>query len=248
MVLRSLLAMSFAAILFLFCAFAVNSGEQGVLLQEEFNDLNHWEPFHFRKEKKPSSYTIESNGDNKYLKAESNGSASAIIYKDAFNVYEFPNVRWSWRIENVYEKGNAKTKEGDDYPIRVYVLFEYNPEEAGFFEKATYNSLKLIYGKYPPHSSLNYVWANEDYGKEILSSPATDRSKMFFLEEGSSNTGEWITEEINILEDYKKAFGDNPPAHATIAIMNDSDNTGEQSVSYVDHIEVYHDRFSSLRK
>lgn len=248
MVLRSLLAMSFAAIPFLFCAFAVNSGEQGVLLQEEFNDLNNWEPFHFRKEKKPSSYTIESNGDNKYLKAESNGSASAIIYKDAFNVYEFPNVRWSWRIENVYEKGNAKTKAGDDYPIRVYVLFEYNSEEAGFFEKATYNSLKLIYGKYPPHSSLNYVWASEDYGKEILSSPATDRSKMFFLEEGSSNTGEWITEEINILEDYKKAFGDNPPAHATIAIMNDSDNTGEQSVSYVDHIEVYHDRFSSLRK
>ena len=71
---------------------------------------------------------------------------------------------------------------------------------------------------------------------------------MLFLEGGRSKTGEWITEEVNILEDYKKAFSDNPPARATIAIMNDSDNTGEQSVSYVDHMEVYRDSLSHLRK
>jgi hypothetical protein len=48
-----------------------------------------------------------------------------------------------------------------------------------------------------------------------------------------------VEEEANILEDYTKAFGAAPPAIASIAIMNDSDNTGESSVSYVDYIEVY---------
>jgi hypothetical protein len=46
-------------------------------------------------------------------------------------------------------------------------------------------------------------------------------------------------ESVNIIEDYVKAFGVKPPEKAGIAIMNDSDNTGEQSVSYLDYIEVY---------
>jgi hypothetical protein len=32
-----------------------------------------------------------------------------------------------------------------------------------------------------------------------------------------------------------------PPATASIAIMSDSDNTGEQAVSYIDYIKVYRD-------
>ena len=35
------------------------------------------------------------------------------------------------------------------------------------------------------------------------------------------------------------AFGCKPPEKAGIAMMNDSDNTGEQSVSYLDYIEGY---------
>jgi Protein of unknown function (DUF3047) len=37
---------------------------------------------------------------------------------------------------------------------------------------------------------------------------------------------------------HKLAFNRNPPEVATIAIMNDSDNTGEASVSYIDFIEI----------
>jgi hypothetical protein len=48
-----------------------------------------------------------------------------------------------------------------------------------------------------------------------------------------------VDEEIDILTDYQRAFGTKPPARARIAIMNDSDNTGESSVSWMDHIEVY---------
>ena len=48
-----------------------------------------------------------------------------------------------------------------------------------------------------------------------------------------------VGEEADVIEDYKKAFGVSPPAVASIAIMNDSDNTGESSVSYIDFIEVF---------
>ena len=47
------------------------------------------------------------------------------------------------------------------------------------------------------------------------------------------------SQEVNILEDYKAAFGKDPPEIASIAIMNDSDNTKESSISYVDYIVIY---------
>ena len=44
------------------------------------------------------------------------------------------------------------------------------------------------------------------------------------------------------MEEYQEAFGKNPPDVASIAIMNDSDNTMESSTSYVDYIMVYRKR------
>jgi Ca2+-binding EF-hand superfamily protein len=62
---------------------------------------------------------------------------------------------------------------------------------------------------------------------------------MIVLQKGKRNLGRWIVEERNILDDYRRAFGADPPAMATLGIMNDSDNTKEASVSYVGFIEVY---------
>jgi hypothetical protein len=62
---------------------------------------------------------------------------------------------------------------------------------------------------------------------------------MVLLEKGPTKAGTWVDEEIDILADYQKAFKSKPPARARIAIMNDSDNTGESSVSYLEYIDVY---------
>ena len=210
-----------------------------VLFREEFTTLDQWRPLYFPKIKKHSSYTIQSDGEVSVLKAESNASASALIFKKTFNVYEYPLITWRWKVENIYEKGNEKTKEGDDYPLRVYVIFEYNPTNSGFLERLKYASAKLLYGEYPPHSSLNYIWANRNQAEKIITSSYTERAKMILLQSGPSKVGTWQTEEVNIVEDYERAFGTKPPAVASLAMMNDSDNTGEHSVSCLDYIEVY---------
>ena len=61
---------------------------------------------------------------------------------------------------------------------------------------------------------------------------------MIPRQRGSSRVGEWVEESIHIVEDYRRAFGEDPPSRARIAIMNDSDNTGEAAVSWVDWIRV----------
>lgn len=218
---------------------AVHSEGQQVLLKEDFDNIDNWEPLHFRKIKEYSAYTVDSDDEGSYLKAESNGSASALVYKKRFNVYEFPYVRWRWKVENIYRKGNAKNKKGDDYPIRIYIIFKYDPRKAGFRMRMKYKTAKLFYGEYPPHSGLSYIWANKEHKERIITSKYTDKARMILLQKGLSNVGKWQEHEINIVADYKEAFGKNPPEIASIAIMNDSDNTKESSISYVDYVEVF---------
>jgi len=117
-------------------------------------------------------------------------------------------------------------------------MFEYDPDKAGFLEKLQYGTLRTIYGSYPPHSTLNYVWASSDKASDIFASPFTDRARMIALEKGASRLGQWVEEKADIVADYRRAFGTDPPAMAGIAIMNDSDNTGEAAVSYVEFIEI----------
>lgn len=215
------------------------ASDREVLLREDFNNLKNWKPLHFQKIKEHTQYSIEKAGDETYLKAGSDSSASGIIFKKEFNVYEYPKVRWRWKIKNVYKKGNARAKSGDDYPIRVYIIFKYDPETASFGQRIKYGLAKTIYGEYPPHSSLNYIWANRKHTESIITNSYAKEAKMIILQTGAGNAGKWKEEEINIMEDYRKAFGADPPSTASIAIMNDSDNTGESSISYIDYIVVY---------
>lgn len=233
----------FGPLLLLMIAIALvpaTAAAQGpVFLREEFNDLSNWRPVTFPKIREHTRYTVETLGQESVLQAESQASASAVVYRSPYSVYDYPRLRWKWRVENVYKKGNARTREGDDCPLRIYVLFEYDPEKASVIERAKYGLLKALYGEYPPHSALNYIWANREDEGGILDNVYAADAKMIVLQRGARNLGRWIVEERNVLEDYRRAFGTDPPARATIGIMNDSDNTKEASVAYVGFIEVY---------
>jgi len=229
----------FILLAFLFPVIPASASDPGNFLHEQFDDLSNWKPLHFPKIKKYSHYSIEKKDGRSYLKAESKASASGISFKKEFNIYKYPNVRWMWKISNVYKKGNARKKSGDDYPLRIYFVFKYNPEKASLGQRIIYGLAKKIYGEYPPHSGLNFIWANRQHDESIFTSTYTKEERMVILQSGLNNSGKWMEQEVNIIEDYRKAFGFDPPPVASIVIMNDSDDTGESSVSYIDYIEVY---------
>ncbi len=213
-------------------------GERGLLFREEFRSLERWEHQTFPKIDRHSSYSVEQFDGGVCLRAESSASASGILYRETFSVYEYPKIRWRWRTDRVYGKGDARKKSGDDYPLRIYVLFRYDPARAGILEKVRYEVARLFYGTYPPHSALNYVWANREHGEKIFPNAYSERA-MMILKRGPGDVGSWHTEEADILRDYRQAFGEDPPREAGLALINDSDDTGEGCTSYVDFIELY---------
>jgi hypothetical protein len=145
-------------------------------------------------------------------------------------------------VDNIYtgkQVNKPRTKEGDDYPIRIYIIFRYDPQRSDALQRLTYAAAKRRYGEYPPHSALNYVWASNLTARTIMTNPYSSRSQMIFLRMGDEQKGRWVEETVDIVADYRLAFGEDPPARASLAIMNDSDDTGQSSVSYVEFIEVY---------
>jgi hypothetical protein len=55
---------------------------------------------------------------------------------------------------------------------------------------------------------------------------------MIVVESGPARLNRWVQEKRNILEDYRKAFGNPPPLISGVAVMTDSDNTGESATAH----------------
>lgn len=235
MIKRTLIILAISTIIIV-APLCAQTSEQG--FREEFNSLDNWKPLTFPKIPSHSTYKIQKEGMNSILVAQADNSASGIICNKVFNIYKTPIIKWKWKVSNTYQAGDEKKKSGDDYALRVYAVFKYDPQKAGVIERAQYNTLKLIYGEYPPQSSINYIWANKKYPERILPNPYTAKTQMVLLQKGSERAGQWIEERTNALEDYRMAFGKEPPAEASIAVMSDSDNTGEKATGYMDYIEV----------
>jgi len=235
MIVRSVLAL---LLMMLFTQTTALGAEQAILFRENFESLSQWEPLTFPKIKAHSTYTLVKEEGKSVLKAESRSSASALVYRRTFNIYENPRIRWRWKVTQLSDQGSPKEKTGDDYPIRIYVMFQYDPNKATLGDRLIYGTTKAIYGKYPPHSTLNYVWTGHSLPERFIVSPYTDKARIVILERGKQRVGQWVEESVNVLADYRQAFGKDPPAIAGIAVMSDTDNTGGSAVAYLDFIEV----------
>jgi hypothetical protein len=55
---------------------------------------------------------------------------------------------------------------------------------------------------------------------------------MIIVESGEEKLNQWVSEERNVTEDYQLAFEQDPPMISGVAIMTDTDNTGESATAY----------------
>ena len=80
--------------------------------------------------------------------------------------------------------------------------------------------------------AINYIWATNAETGTIAPNAYSNWVYMVVTESGEERTGEWITHSQNIFEDYKTAFGEDPPRINGIAIMTDTDNTKSNAIAF----------------
>ncbi|WP_320042634.1 DUF3047 domain-containing protein [uncultured Desulfobacter sp.] len=192
----------------------------------------HWESLTFKKIKAHTIYKIVEDQGRTVVKAYSLASASGLIRKISIDVKQYPIIQWQWKITQINEKSDVTQKAGDDYPARIYVAFIYDPDKAGFWEKTKFETARMVYGQYPPATVVTYVWANRAPKETRVPNPYVDRVMMIAVQSGEEKAGTWVTEERNIYQDYVDSFGHPPLLTSGVAIMTDTDNTGETSTAF----------------
>lgn len=190
-----------------------------------------WKPLTFKKISKLTTYELVKNGEQVVVKATSDASASGLTKEVKIDPREFPVVRWKWKVENLLKASDVTRKDGDDYPARLYITFEYDPDKVGVGKKLKYKAGRVLFGDIPI-GAINYVWERKAPVGAIIDNAYTDFVKMVVVESGPQKIGVWTDESRNIYEDYKKAFGEEPPLINGVAIMSDTDNTKERVVAY----------------
>lgn len=195
-----------------------------------------WKPLTFKKISKHTQYDLVKDGDTVVVKATSEASASGLTKEITIDPKAFPLVRWRWKVENLLKNSDVSRKDGDDYPARLYITFEYDPDKVSLSKRLKYKAGRAIFGDIPI-GALNYIWETKTPVGTIVENAYTDFAQMIVVESGPQKVGTWVQEERNIYEDYKKAFGEEPPQINGVAIMSDTDNTRERAVAYYGDIQ-----------
>ncbi len=170
---------------------------------------------------KPNTMEVETEDDtNRVLRIDSFSSASALWQSINMKPGNRGTISWRWKISrNFSNKINEKSKIGDDYAARVYVVFEPN----------------LVNWK---TNAICYVWATKESEGSIYRSPYSKSVGHIVLQSGKKNRGDWVKEERNFIADYKKIFGDLPEMVSAIAIMVDTDNSNEEVETWFDDLSI----------
>jgi hypothetical protein len=177
--------------------------------------LGGWETKIF---KGTTEYSLVRDDGRTVVKAVSKGTASGLIKKAKLDPKSFRYVRWSWKIAGTVKNGDETTKAGDDYAARVYIVFP-----GRFFWQT---------------KAINYIWANRLARGEAIPNAFTSHAMMLAVESGPERAGQWITEERDILADYRRLFGGEPREIGAIAIMTDTDNTGGEATAWYGDITL----------
>lgn len=165
-----------------------------------------------RSFKGKTDYRIVEDEGQKVLQAISRDSASGLIFETDYDPGQFPILVWRWKVDQIIARGDSRNKSTDDYAARIYVVFPH-----WFF---------------PMTRTINYIWANRLPKGSSQLSTFTSNDMMIAVESGSAKVGEWVTVRRNIVEDYRRAFGVDPPNVGAIAIMTDTDQTGESAIAW----------------
>ncbi|MFP8877691.1 MAG: DUF3047 domain-containing protein [Myxococcota bacterium] len=183
-----------------------------------------WEPLQFSNSERRTRYTPVENEQGRWLSAESDCAASALFLPlGGVDLSHTPLLRWRWRVDKALEIEDERSKPGDDFAARVYVLFPFEEEHSTFFSRLQRTVARILYEREPPGSALIFVWSSREPLGARWTNPYAKDSRMRVL--GTGPGGQWQQASVDVPAEYLAAFGREPRNPIGLALMTDSDQS-----------------------
>jgi len=172
--------------------------------------LDGWQQKRFSGE---TRYRLVVADGAQVLQAVTSGSASGLYREIRVDLSRTPWLNWSWRVDAVYAGVDERSKSGDDYPARIYVVVSDG-------------------WRFWNTRALNYVWASRLPQGETWPNAFTANARLIAVESGPQHLGEWRHYRRNVRQDLLQAFGEAIPEIQAVALMSDSDNAGQAATAW----------------
>ena len=182
--------------------------------EEEFDTL---EVRKVRSADSNTKYSLGSNENGNFIKAEANNAASGLGKKIKINLNKTPYLNITWKVEKDLRGIDERSKKSHDYAARVFVV-----------KKTGATPLS--------NRAMNYVFSSNEDVNISHPSPYTKKSIDYVLATTKENLNEWVTVKVNVKEHFKQFHDLDLDEINGVAIMADTDNSKLSSISYYQNI------------
>ena len=118
------------------------------------------------------------------------------------------------------------------------VSFSGDTSKLSVFDRAASSFAQSASGQALPYAELMYIWGGKVAVGSMTTSAHTSRIKMIAVAADDAGIGQWHSYTRNLVEDYKRAFGEDPGNITAIELMTDTDNTGGEAEALYGDISV----------
>ena len=179
--------------------------------------VDEFETLKVKKVKGETTWSLGSNENGNFIKAEAEGKGSGLGKKVKIDLSKTPFINITWKVEKDLSGIVENNKKSHDYAARVFVI------------KKT--------GSTPlSNRAINYVFSSNNDVGENWPSPYTKKSIDYVLSSTKNNLNTWVTVKANVKEDFMKLLGIDVLDISGVAIMTDTDNSKLKAISYYQDI------------
>lgn len=158
---------------------------------------------------------VEADGQRVlHLKSEGDSSTIAREVKGKVDLKDTPVLEWRWRVMKLPKGADARKSATDDEAGQIYVSWPRFPQAVR-------------------SRIIGYIWDTTAPVGSVFKSEKTGTVTYVVVQSGSARLGQWITERRNVVEDFKKIYGEAPEDPGAVSISIDSDDTSSSAEAYV---------------
>ena len=196
-----------------------------------------WMPIKINDQKKPTVYDLVDDGGTVVLHASADGAASLVGHRVAFDIQSAPVLSWRWKISRLITTADNAVANKEDSPARIVLEFDGDKSKLSLGDKSAMATGKFLSGRELPYATLMYIWSNKEPVGNVIPNPRTGRVQMIVASSGAAAVGAWQTLSRNVVEDFRRAFGEEPGRLTGVAVLTDTDNTGEKAEAWYGDIQ-----------